>query len=346
MDIFINKNVWKSFSKPQLKAFKEAVFDYYRKYGFPYYPTDNKSRIIAYNRLKNTNINNICENGKIKQYMAGLNLAWSYFPYSFDIKCNGLLSPKEVFENDDLFKKAIAKRLKRGDNMSDSGIRKTLRVFTGAQGVSNFRPTVAEYLYNQYADNGVVWDMSCGFGGRLLGFMVSNARKYIGTEPCSKTYDGLIALKEDYYNVFSKQGTMSLFDENVDKEIEIIKSGSEDFITEPESLDFCFTSPPYFDTEKYSDEETQSFKKFPTKKDWVDGFLRKTFENCYRGLKYDKIMAINIANVKSFPDLEKETVKIVQEVGFVHEDTLYYLLSSLSHDDKFKKEPIFIFRKA
>lgn len=63
------------------------------------------------------------------------------------------------------------------------------------QSVSNFRPTSAKYFYNKYGNNGVVWDMCAGWGGRLFGFLSSNCNTYIGTEPCEKTYNGLIELK-------------------------------------------------------------------------------------------------------------------------------------------------------
>ena len=34
--------------------------------------------------------------------------------------------------------------------------------------------------------------MSCGWGGRLLGFLsAKNTKHYIGTEPSTKTFDGL-----------------------------------------------------------------------------------------------------------------------------------------------------------
>ena len=33
--------------------------------------------------------------------------------------------------------------------------------------------------------------MSCGWGGRLLGFLSKNTKHYIGTEPSTKTFDGL-----------------------------------------------------------------------------------------------------------------------------------------------------------
>ena len=94
-------------------------------------------------------------------------------------------------------------------------------------------------------------------------------------------------------------------------------------------MDLCFTSPPYFDTEKYSDEETQSYKKFPTKEDWVNGFLQRTIENCYNGLKGNKYMLINIANTPKYKFIEEETVRISKELGFKQEKTIELTLSSV-----------------
>ena len=139
------------------------------------------------------------------------------------------------------------------------------------QSVSNFRPMVAKYIYNTYGNNGIVWDMSCGWGGRLLGFLASNCKKYIGTEPSTKTFNGLLDMKKDY--------------EYVNKDIELHKIGSEDFKPISESIDLCFTSPPYFNTEKYSNEPTQSYIKYPTENEWVNGYLKDTICNCYKALK-------------------------------------------------------------
>ena len=107
----------------------------------------------------------------------------------------------------------------------------------------------------------------------------------------------------------------------------------------------CFTSPPYFDTEKYSDEDTQSYVKFSTKDDWVDGFLRKTIENCYYGLKKGGYMLYNIANTSKYKFIEEETVKISKELGFIQEDTLQLTLSSVMGAG-YKYEPIFVFKKS
>ena len=68
-------------------------------------------------------------------------------------------------------------------------IRQSLKIYNGISSVSNFRPTAAKYIYDTYGGDGVTWDMSCGWGGRLLGALSSNSiKKYIGTEPSSKTF--------------------------------------------------------------------------------------------------------------------------------------------------------------
>ena len=109
-------------------------------------------------------------------------------------------------------------------------------------------------------------------------------------------------------------------------------------------MDLCFTSPPYFDTEKYSDEETQSYVKYPIKEEWVNGFLRKTIENCYRGLKGNKYMLINIANTSKYKFIEEETIRISKELGFKQEKTIELTLSSVMGAG-YKYEPIFVFKK-
>ena len=248
----------------------------------------------------------------------------------------------EIFHDDDKFKSTIrkcwnwsAKHYKGEENhpnnkFTENRLRQSLKIYTGTQSVSNFRPTAAKLIYEKFGGE-VVWDMSCGWGGRLLGFLsASNTKHYIGTEPSTRTFDGLLEMKKD----FSYFG----------KKVDIYKQGSEEFKPEKESLDLCFTSPPYFDTEKYSLEKSQSFIKFPTENEWVNGFLRKTIQNCYDGLKKDKYMLINIANTPKYDFIEKETISISKELGFTQEDTLQLTLSSVMGAG-YKYEPIFVFKK-
>ena len=300
---------------------------------FPYYPTDHTWRRKEFNQFLQYQ-DNLWENKDIKQTMHGLALCWSYMPHSWAVQCKGMNSPLQTFEND--IKKVLKKMNQMGHGTTPSGMRKTLRIMTGSQGVSNFRPTAAHAIYNRFLpDGGTTWDMSGGYGGRLLGAIKSQIN-YIATEPATETVKGLKEIIVDWSvvsNIFRKV-----------PHFEIVQKGSEDFLPDKESLDLCFTSPPYFNTEKYSDEETQSYIKFPTKDEWTDGFLRKTIQNCRYGLKRNRYMLINIANVSSFKNLEDVTVKTAEQEGFVHEDTYRLTLSKISGNG-FKYEPIFVFRK-
>jgi hypothetical protein len=224
--------------------------------------------------------------------------------------------------------------LKMGTYLSDSGIRKMLKIFSGVQAVSNFRPTAAACIYDMYAKDGVVWDMSGGWGGRLLGAVVGGVKEYIATEPSTLTYNGLCDLARDF---------------GEDK-CKLHCCGSEEFKPDKESLDLCFTSPPYFNLEKYSDEPSQSYIRYNTKQLWIDNYLKKTFENCFYGLKNNGYMLINIADVKEKHNinLESETISTAKSIGFKHVNTHQLALSNVNlriKESKYKFEPIFVFKK-
>ena len=145
-------------------------------------------------------------------------------------------------------------------------MRSMLRRYSGTQMVSNFRPTAAAAMYDIFVDKdsplegttaGTVWDPSMGYGGRLLGAIAAGVN-YIGTDPCIPTYEGLkksktlmvILIKTIYF---------------ADRVVKLI------YPTE-ESLDFVFTSPPYFGWEAYGDEPEQSSIKFDTSEIWKENF--------------------------------------------------------------------------
>jgi hypothetical protein len=321
----------------------EIIFRYYRKYGFPHYTIRDDEKYKHIKKLKKFNVDTIFLDNKIIQTMHCLRLAWTYFPHFWEVRCGGAkMSPMEIFLDDDKLKSTIRKtwnfelkhyKGEEGRNKNkfhENRFRQSLKIYSGTQSVSNFRPTAAKLIYEKFGGD-TIWDMSCGWGGRLLGFLsAKNTKHYIGTEPSTKTYDGLLKMKKD----FSYLG----------KQVDIYKLGSEEYKPKKESLDLCFTSPPYFDTEKYSDEDTQSFKKFPTEDGWVNGFLKKTMENCYYGLKKDSYMLINIANTPKYKFIEDETIRISKELGFTQEDTVQLTLSSVMGAG-YKYEPIFVFRK-
>jgi hypothetical protein len=85
-------------------------------------------------------------------------------------------------------------------------------------------------------------------------------------------------------------------------------------------VDLCFTSPPYFNKELYSDDEEQSSIKFPNYDDWLKGFLEPTIKTYYDLLKENRYCLINIADLKigenQFHPLEQDTISLAIKNGF------------------------------
>lgn len=314
-----------------------SVLNYCRKRGFPHYQLTLDEKIKELEKLRKFDIGKIIKDGFVNQTLHAMALCWSYFPHHWGIRTRNMKTPLDVWNDDDLLVKAIKSRIKWGGkvgengSMTDSNLRKAIRTYSGVQRVSNFRPSAAAAIYQKYCQSGgVVWDMSSGFGGRLVGAIASSkVKKYIGTDPSTPTFVGLSQMAEDFRGLI---------------DIELTQSGSENYIPS-EPVDLCFTSPPYFDTEVYSHDLQQSCISYPNIESWNYHFLRKTIQNCKAALKHNGLLILNVANVASHKTLEIDTVSIAEDEGFKLVDTLKMKLSAINFGKTHKHEPIFIFAK-
>lgn len=328
-NIFITKKVWLNFSNEEMEAFVQKVFEHYRSNGFPYYNLSEAQIIKEFKRLKDFDTSTlILESNALKQVMHGLNLANNFMPHMYHVKCNNYRSPFDSFIDDKMLYRAIRKRIKLADNISDMGMRKTFSWVSGTQKVSNFRPTIAKYIYDNYGGNGNVLDYSAGYGGRLIGAISSDKIKtYTGVEPCLKTYNGLENIKK-----------------YTDKEVILINKPFENVDLNIGYYDLSFSSPPYFNTEEYDYDDTQSFVRYKTKNEWRDCFLEQLIYKNFNYIKKDGVFIINIANVKTYLNLVDDTLIIADKIGFKLIKTYQMALSSLMKSG-FKYEPIFVFKK-
>ena len=322
------------------------VYDMWKAKGFPQYPTDYNWRKSEFAKMIRFDRSTLLKpkNKIVGSSAHGLSLAWSYMPHHWGIKCGKMKTPMEIWNDEEHFKKGIRKLLTgtfwdqtEPHNITDSNMRSLLRRYSGTQAVYNFRPTAAALMYDKFLEKstplfgteaGTTWDMSCGYGGRMLGAIAAGIN-YIGTDPCTATFEGLEHIKEEW--------------SDKKRLCELYKVGSEEFWPDAQSIDLCFTSPPYYDWEKYSEEETQSYKKYPEVQDWIDGFLWHTMDKCHYGLKSGGILAMNVANTKRIKNFEEVTVRIAKEIHYKHIDTWRLQLSSQTGSPKY--EPIFIFQK-
>ena len=66
-----------------------------------------------------------------------------------------------------------------------------------------------------------------------------------------------------------------------------------------EKFDTVFTSPPYFNIERYNQEDNQSWKRYKKLNNWLDGFLFPVLEKSWNALNSGGTMIINISDVYS-----------------------------------------------
>lgn len=200
---------------------------------------------------------------------------------------------------------------------------------------SQFRPTSAITIYNMFNAKNVL-DLSSGWGDRLVGYHFSNAESYTGIDPNE-------SLQIGYTNIIDmldiKGANMNI-------------GCAEDF-EHKRTYDFIFTSPPYFNVERYTQDETQSFKKFRKLDEWLNGFLFKSLENAYNKLEDGGYMVINISDVYSNHRVNKICDPmcnfVVEKLGAEYLGCIGYRMSkrknSKSDSNGVFAEPIWIFGK-
>jgi hypothetical protein len=321
----------------------EALFSHYRASGFPVYDLAPRERAERLAALMAFDYSTIIRDSVIRQTMHAVGLCWHFHPHMWDIQCAGKKTPMEVFLDDRLFRQALAKRLAMGTYVTDGGVRKALSNFSGTQRVSTFRPTAAAAIYRELlpTKGGTTWDFSGGFGGRLLGALAcQRVKRYVATEPSTMTMEGLECMASELVPMSGRRIG-----------VELHRLGSEDFLPDRNSLDLVFSSGPYFRNELYANEPSQSFIKFPTRHEWLEGYMGGTLANCRRGLKRGGLLAVNIAGVPSYPRLEAEFLKLAKREGWILRATFRIEMSRMvgtrihNGGSAVKTEPLFIFIK-
>lgn len=229
-------------------------------------------------------------------------------------------SPAEVLDSDELLEEAFEKIDAKPTYYNAGSDYKNFVSFitneaTMVSKVAIFSPNLARKIYEKWCPKfyGNVHDSSSGWGNRCQGAMTSKYEyNYYGTDPNS-------GLHEHY----KEQADFIRNTLHTNSKTDFRCCGSEEFIPEWEGImDISFTSPPYFNTEKYSSELTQSAAKCANYYSWRDDFMRPTIKNVYRYLKPGAYYLLNLKNLTptfgSFPALNDWAI-VAQQEGFVLE---------------------------
>lgn len=279
-----------SLSGRQREYLLNRAFLHWREKGFPYSNLAKDEILAEFERLSKVNAGDIVSGNVITHSTIGLRLANNFHPQMWRVRVHGR-SPVERFSEDATLRLALEKAAKFWPNRrcwNAQCVRSVFRILHRSR-VANFRPTVAKALIERYSRAGdTVLDFSAGYGGRLLGSLTLT-RKYLGIDPSREQIEGCRKMLRSLALVSHGKATL-------------YEARAEEFLPQwlPRSVDLILSSPPYYDTERYSEELTQSYVRYPNYRTWLQEFVEVVLANAHRVLKKQGYMVINAANVQQY----------------------------------------------
>ena len=172
----------------------------------------------------------------------------------------------------------------------------------GARLPMDFPADLARALCDEFAPSGAVLDPCHGWGGRLVGFLLSKAHEYRACDPAPLTHAGVCEIRDLLAPVAHGRRSIALSCECY-----------EDAHVLEAHYDLALTSPPYFDTESYVGG-AQSRETHATYAAWRDGFYTTLIRKTHAALKPAGVFALQIGSQR-YPLLD-DARAIARACGF------------------------------
>lgn len=185
----------------------------------------------------------------------------------------------------------------------------SIRKYVAAQ----FRPSAAKAVYDLYG-GGRVLDLSAGWGDRLSAALACDkVTHYTGIDPNFRLHGGYAAQVEAY-NRNLDGDLFDWFSTFTPKTCNLICSPAEDLTQLDGPFDIAFTSPPYFDKERYTKDQTQSWIRYKRLDAWLQDFLFKTLALAWDNLKVGGHLCVNIADVRADEREEGGFIRLINSI--------------------------------
>lgn len=318
----------------------DRAFRHWREAGFPYQKLGPDEVVREFRLLRASRATDVFHENELKAATTGLRLANSFHPQMWHVRSQRhRLAPIDYFNDDCSLRKALARAPRFWPNRrcwNSQCVRSLFRIYSSGR-VANFRPLVARAIVDRFSEPGSkVFDFCAGFGGRLLGSLTLE-RHYIGIDPCRLQVNGL-------RNMVRATSKISL------GTAEIHCRSAEDFFpaVSSRSIDLVFSSPPFFDTEIYSMEITQSARRYPRYQEWVCSFLQIIISEAYRIVRPGGFFVINVANNRRFP-LREDTLRLGTALFGTPRVVRMIMhsrpLQRSNGSQTFRHEPVFVFKR-
>jgi hypothetical protein len=334
---------WLSLSKRAQTELLKRAFHYWRENGFPYYNLSEQEIDREFSNLQACGVSRSLDKTGFAGSNVGLRLANNFHPQMWSVRVSRYRSPMDVFKDDELLAAALERAWRIWPDrygVRPSSLRRILKSFPGTAAVSNFRPTLSRAVIAVHScESDTIVDFASGYGGRLVG-CVSLNRHYVGIEPCHAQVVGLKRTIDSLSKRIAGAG-----------EATIMAGCAEDLlITLPSrSAKLVFSSPPYYDWERYSDHPSQSFVRYPSYQDWLMGFLAPVVHESRRILKSGGKLILNVSGRQRYPTAA-DVQKLARNVGFAIKQATPILITRIPYlhprnGCPYKPELLLIFHK-
>lgn len=321
---------WETLGESEQCSLVEAFVEFWTTHGFPYH-TPRPEELVT---LAHLEASQVIQDGVIKARQVGQGICQGIGRHIWDGRSYGCPSPRELFEDPTQLRGAISYCLRMGQIPNASRLRSALRYWRRT-GVYNFRPSAAKALVDRYCPSGgTVFDPCAGYGGRLLGSLLSKSRpRYIGTDPSTASFGGLHQLHHwvcSYLPEFTES-------------VQLYQIPAEEMAF-PQGVDVVMTSPPYWKRETYSNEPTQAGLRYPTYSLWLEQFWSPVIHKSVEALRTGGWLILNIDDFSvggtSYP-LVEDTLRLVAEHGMGRPEFLRYALPGITGDAQDNSESVF-----
>jgi hypothetical protein len=334
---------WKGLPAARREAASLAAFQYWRQRGFPHYELTRSEIIRELDCLMAQPPLTAFTSAGALGSVLGLRVASFFHPQMWSVRVSRYRCPMDVYLDDDLLLAALKRAWtvwpdRFGANASS--LRRMLKTFPGTASVSNFRPTLARAIASRYSPTGgVIVDFAAGFGGRLLGCLTLD-REYIGIEPSTRQLSGL----RRTVRFLGRTGILP-------GRAQLHHGCAEDILGASVSVkaQLVFSSPPYYDWERYSRQPTQSYIRYRSYDDWVRGFLAPVIDQSYRTLDNAGRFVLNVSNGQRLPT-PVDVEHLAKKAGFAVVERVPLLLARVPYlhprgNGPYKPELLIVFRK-
>jgi 16S rRNA G966 N2-methylase RsmD len=244
--------------------------------------------------------------------VSGMKIMRKYMKHFHDVSNYKGVSVRSLWKKEHL-EKALRFNRKNHSTPYASEIIRSLSFTNGLGKVTMYRPLMARNIAAHFNATSVL-DVCAGWGGRMLGTKsLGYDVSYTGIEPCEKTFNNLCQMCNDL---------------NLDN-LMLVNKPAEEFLYElpPQiKFDLALTSPPYYNLEIYSNEDSQS-SKFPDYKTWVEKFLEPVIIGVMNRVKYSCWSVKNFKTDKKY-DLLTDVTRIHENNGWKMMDITFTMSNS------------------